>query len=229
MGRGFKDVHATSCFHRLSKSCRSLGGRDSDPRERQAAWHWADRHSWQFVSWRSEDTDFNAEWRRLSGGSQLPLWSPTALRSRWSQISCCECWRTICTESRNKHSQTDRTLSWLVQQPDLKGQHFSWIATCHPWNRVSVNLTSYHCRVNGRVDMCCWQQTYGVLLNLATTSWSHKRTLCHTIATATLLKVPGYDWAIWPRTLQCWYPAGCCGINTPKSKNWQGWETAISL
>ena len=56
VGRGFKDVHTTSCFHRLSKSCRSPGGRDSGSRARQAAWHWADRHSWQFVAWRSEKT-----------------------------------------------------------------------------------------------------------------------------------------------------------------------------
>ena len=50
------------------------------------------------------------------------------------------------------------------------------------------------------IIICCWQQAYGVLLNLATTScsWSHKRTLCHTIATATLVKVPGYDWPEWP-------------------------------
>ena len=40
---------------------------------------------------------------------------------------------------------------------------------------------------------------WGFSWNLATTSGSHDRTLCHTIATATLLKVPVDDWAIWPQ------------------------------
>ena len=32
-------AYTTSWFHRLSKSCRSPGGRDSGSRARQAAWH----------------------------------------------------------------------------------------------------------------------------------------------------------------------------------------------
>ena len=58
------------------------------------------------------------EWISTSGWFRIVSPSP------WSLISCCESWRTTCTECKSKHSRNARTLSWLAQQPDAREQHF---------------------------------------------------------------------------------------------------------
>ena len=77
-----------------------------------------------------------------------------------------------------------------------------------------------HINIYIYIMICCWQQAYGVLLNLATTScsWSHKRTLCHTIATATLVKVPGYDWPEWPEHCNADTLLDAVALTLPKVK-----------